>query len=165
MRPRPALTSTAIVFFSMLQGTGAQPAPADTLARPRHLDIAWKDMTAQQRGRFMKDVVTPKLKATFQAYDPDLFATFDCQTCHGSKAKARKFKMPGPDVHALPATPVAFMAALDKKPSWKKWTKFMSEQVEPQVAQLLGVPVFDPKKPDAGGFSCQACHTLEGGAK
>jgi hypothetical protein len=170
------LTSAAALALPLLLASGAgnaapeggapgaaaaaPAAPAGKLVGPP--EVAWKDMTPQQRGRYMKEVVTPKMKVTFQEYDADLFKKFDCGTCHGKDAKARKFKMPGPDIHALPATPDAFKAAMAKKPSWPKWTKFMGEKVEPQMANILGVPMFDWKKPEAGGFGCKNCHMLEG---
>ena len=97
------------------------------------------------------------------SFDGEEFKKFDCATCHGKDAKARKFKMPSPDIHALPTTPEDFQAMMQKKPTWPKWTKFMVEQVEPALAPLLGQHVFDPKKPEAGGLSCEACHQLKAG--
>jgi hypothetical protein len=138
----------------------AAPAAGGKVVGPP--EVAWKDMTPQQKGRFMKEVVTPKMKVTFQEFDADLFKKFDCGTCHGKDAKAKKFKMPNPEIHELPGTPEAFQAMMAKKPSWPKWTKFMGEKVEPQVAALLGQPLFDFKKPEKGGFGCANCHTIEG---
>jgi hypothetical protein len=135
----------------------AAAAPEKVAGPPK----PWKEMSKQERGKYMKDVVTPKMRVTFQAYDADLFAKFDCSTCHGKEPKKHNFKMPSPDLHALPNTPELFMAALKVKPSWPKWTKFMGEKVEPQVAALLGRPAFDPKKPDPTAFSCNGCHTLD----
>jgi hypothetical protein len=169
MRHLTFITSTALLALPLLLGAGtssaapdaaAPAAPAGKLVGPP--EVAWKDMTPQQKGRFMKEVVTPKMKVTFQEFDADLFKTFDCRTCHGKDPKAKKFKMPNPEIHELPGTPAAFQAMVAKKPSWPKWTKFMGEKVEPQVAGLLGLPVFDWKKPEKGGFGCANCHTIEG---
>jgi hypothetical protein len=118
--------------------------------------VAWKDMTKEQKGKFMKAAVMPKMKAAFQAFDPDLFAKFTCGTCHGKDPKARAFKMPSPDLFVLPGTPAEFAPLMAKKP---KWVKFMGETVKPQMAALLGLPSFDPKKPDPTAFGCFACHT------
>lgn len=118
----------------------------------------WKEMTAEQRGKYMKEVVTPKMKAAFQAFDRKEFKKFGCDTCHGTDAKARKFKMPNPDIYALPSTPAAFAPLMEKKP---RMMKFMGEVVKPQMAALLGLPEFDPKKPEAGGFGCTGCHTMK----
>src|SRR5436190_19288672 len=45
--------------------------------------VAWKDMTKEQKGKFMKAAVLPKMKANFQAYDAETYKKFDCRTCHG----------------------------------------------------------------------------------
>ena len=37
----------------------------------------------------------------------------------------------------------------------------MAQKVEPAMGKLLDVPVFDPKKPVEGAFSCNNCHKLE----
>lgn len=118
----------------------------------------WKDMTAQQRGKYMKEVITPKMRVAFQQFDGEEFKEFGCDTCHGKQGKARKFKMPNPDIYALPGSPAGFGALMEKKP---KMMKFMAETVKPQMAALLGVHEFDPKKAEAGGFGCIACHTAK----
>jgi hypothetical protein len=143
---------------------GAEPAPAAGAASGKVVgppDTAWKEMTVEQKAKFMKAVVTPKMKVAFQEFDPKAFAKFNCATCHGKEAKAHKFKMPNAEIHPLPSTPAAFQAMMAKQPTWPKFTKFMGETVKPQMATLLGQPEFDPKKPEAGGFGCQNCHTLE----
>lgn len=115
-------------------------------------------MKAGQRAKYMKDVVLPKMKVVFQQYDADEFKKFGCDTCHGDNAKARKFKMPNPDIYALPATAAGFGPLMEKKPAMMK---FMGETVKPTMAALLGLPSFDPKKPEAGGFGCTGCHTVK----
>jgi hypothetical protein len=171
MRHISILFSTATLLLPLLSSASAAPdaaataPPAGTAAAGSEKvvgppEVAWKDLTKDQRMRFMKAVVNPKMKVVFQAFDADEFKKFGCATCHGQEAKARKFKMPNPDIHPLPSTPAAFQAMMKKEPKWPKWVKFMSEQVEPQMATLLNVPTFNPKKPEAGGFSCEACHTL-----
>jgi mono/diheme cytochrome c family protein len=163
-----ALVIPAFFAFFALSADAAAPdggAPAAKVVGPP--EVAWKDMTADQRGKYMKAVVTPKMKPVFQEFDGKMFAKFTCQTCHGKDAKERKFKMPSNDIKPLPSTPEAFQAALKTKPTWPKWTDFMAKKVEPQMATLLGMVPFDPKKPDPSAFSCAGCHKLEGkeGAK
>lgn len=109
----------------------------------------------------MKLVVTPKMRPVFQQFDAKQFAKFECATCHGKGAKARKFKMPSPDIKPLPNTPEAFQAKLKTEENWPRWTKFVSEVVVSQTAALLGVPAFDHNKPQPGAFSCTGCHALE----
>jgi hypothetical protein len=163
MRTSLALACLAALgVWSFVPASSAAPdagAAAGKVVGPP--EVAWKDMTKDQKMKYMKVVVTPKMKATFQAFDAETFKQFGCATCHGKDPKSRDFKMPGPDVHPLPSTPEKFKAAMKANPTWPKWTKFMSEQVEPQVATLLGQPLFNFKKPEAGGFACKNCHTLE----
>lgn len=137
------------------------PAPAPAAApggKPAGPPKPWKDMSAGQRGKYMKDVVLPRMKAAFQQFDRDEFKKFGCDTCHGEDAKARKFKMPNPDIYALPSTPAGFGPLMEKKP---KMMKFMGETVKPAMAALLGVPEYDHTKPAAGGFGCTGCHTVK----
>src|ERR1051326_4110926 len=56
--------------------------------------VAWKDMTEKQRGRYMGKVVMPKMKPLFQQFDPKGFEKFECETCHGKGAEDHTFKMP-----------------------------------------------------------------------
>jgi hypothetical protein len=158
MRHKSAwLPLIAVLSLPLIPGAVGQ-ATAKVVGPP---DVAWKDMTFAQRKAYMKAAVVPKMKTVFQAFDAKKFKTFNCETCHGKDDITRKYKMPGPDVHPLPNTPEGFQAKLKAEPTWPKWAKFMSEQVEPPMGILLDVPVFDPKKPVEGAFSCAACHKLE----
>jgi hypothetical protein len=138
--------------------SASAPATPQATAKVAGPPRPWKEMTPQERGKYMKEVVTPTMKAAFKQFDAHEFAKFGCETCHGDEPKARKFKMPNPDLPALPATAAGFGPLMEKKP---KMMKFMGEVVKPQMAALLGLPALDPKKPEAGGFSCTACHTLK----
>src|SRR3954462_5510612 len=139
-----------------------RPAVGKTIGPP---EVAWKDMTFTQKKAYMKVAVTPTMKPIFQAFDAKEFKKFNCATCHGQDGADRKFKMPSNDIHPLPNTPEAFQAKLKAEPTWPKWTEFMAQKVEPAMGKLLDLPVFDPKKPVEGAFSCGACHKLEGAAR
>jgi hypothetical protein len=168
--------ATAFLVFPAVVGGGAARAdldaegPARSAARARAASrsrqvvrprgAAWQELGPVERARYMKAVVTPRMKIVFQKFDARTFKTFGCSTCHGQSARARKFQMPSPNLYPLPSSPAALQAAVKENPSWPKWTKFMSEQVAPQMATLLGLPMFDPKTPWAGGFGCQNCHTI-----
>lgn len=101
----------------------------------------------------MKTVVVPRMKSVFQKQDAEHFAEFGCQTCHGAGAKQGRFKMPNA---ALPALNPAggFKVHMDEHPND---TKFMMEQVVPEMAAALGESPFDPKTGE--GFGCFECHT------
>jgi len=124
-------------------------------------EVAWKDMTYDQKKAYMKSAVVPTMKPIFQTFDGKKFKTFNCITCHGQDGAERKFKMPSNDIHPLPNTPEAFQAKLKTEPTWPKWTEFMAQKVEPAMGKLLDVPVFNPKAPVKGAFGCANCHKLE----
>ena len=126
------------------------PAPAPT---------AWKDMNLEQRTEFMKREVMPKAKAIFVAFDETKYKDMDCATCHGDGAADGSFEMPNPKIKALPATEEAFMAWVSKDEEHARYTKMMSEELVPLMANLLGEKAFDPAT-KTGEFSCQACHTM-----
>jgi len=146
-----------LLFTLTLAPAAIPPAAAKPVGPP---EVAWKDMTYQQQKTFMKEVVVPTMKPILQAFDAKKFKKVECQTCHGEDGAERKFKMPSNDIHPLPNTGAAFEAMLKTEPTWPKWTEFMSGKVEPAMGKLLNVPVFDPKKPVKGTFSCAACHKL-----
>jgi hypothetical protein len=157
-----ALLSSMILLPLVLLSPMAGQAKTKAVGPP---DVAWKDMTYLQRRDYMKAAVMPKMKPIFQKFDPMAFSDFSCQTCHGKDASDRKYKMPSPDVRALPDTAEAFEAKLKTETTWPKWTKFMAGEVEPAMGALLNVPVFNPKQPVKGAFSCGACHRLEAAAR
>jgi hypothetical protein len=159
MVKRPLQILSGTLLAALLLPSGPRAAQAKLVGPP---EVAWKDLSAKQKRVYMKEAVTPKMKEIFQAFDGDKFKKFNCETCHGADGADRKYKMPSNDIHPLPSTPEAFQAMMKKEATWPKFTKFMAEQVEPAMGKLLDVPVFDPKKPVEGAFSCNKCHKLEG---
>ena len=158
MRKRlPAILVPAVLFL-LLVPAGVRLAQGKAVGPPQ---VAWKDMTFKQKKAYMKDAVSPTMKPIFQAFDDKRFKKFNCETCHGKDGVERKFKMPSNDIHPLPNTKEGFEAKLKEEPTWPKWTEFMAQKVEPAMGKLLDVPVFDPKKPVEGAFSCAKCHKLE----
>jgi hypothetical protein len=142
-----------LVFFA--SATFAQDQSEPVVGPPQ---VAWKDMTKQQKGKYMKMVVVPTMAPLFTAFNPKEFAKVECWTCHGEDAQDREFKMPNPKLAVLPSTPEGFKKVAKEKPDW---VKFMSGTVKPQMAKLLGLPEFDPKHPKKPGFGCSNCHTLK----
>lgn len=155
---RPLSIVTSLVGALLWVSSGAGRARGETTAAPSG---AWKDMTFQQKKAYMKKAVVPAMKPIFQAFDAKKFKTVNCETCHGADGADRKFKMPSNDIKPLPNSEEGFKAKLKSEPTWPKWTDFMANKVEPAMGKLLDVPVFDPKKPVKGAFSCNNCHKLE----
>src|SRR5882672_11487407 len=102
MRHLAILSSSAILALSVLVPGGASSAapaaapaappaaapaaPAAEASPPAKVvgppDVAWKDMSVEQKGKFMKAVIMPKMKGVFQEFDATAFAKFNCATCH-----------------------------------------------------------------------------------
>ena len=117
--------------------------------------VAWADKTFKQRQEYMGITVLPKMKSLFQGHDATAFGTFKCQTCHGNDMAAKKFKMPNDGIYPLnPADPVKGAREYDEK-----ITKFMLEQVTPQMAEMLDETMISKDNPN--GFGCMRCHPAE----
>jgi hypothetical protein len=144
-------TITPALLLLAACGSSAKPA-----APPRPL--VWKDMTTEQRTTYMKEVVLPKAKEVFVAFDPK-YATMDCKTCHGDGVDDGSYEMPNPKIKPLPSTEEAFMAWIGKDTDAARFTGFMAQKVEPLMGELLHEAVFDPKT-GTGEFGCSNCHTL-----
>jgi mono/diheme cytochrome c family protein len=154
-----AIPVTAVLSLLFLTApAGVRLAQGKAVGPPK---VAWKKLSYQQKKAYMKEAVVPTMKPIFQGFDAKKFKKVDCQTCHGEDGAGRKFKMPSNDIHPLPNTKEAFEAKLKAEPTWPKWTEFMGGKVEPAMGKLLDIPVFDPKKPVEGAFSCAKCHKLE----
>ncbi|MCC6215336.1 MAG: hypothetical protein IT376_10735 [Polyangiaceae bacterium] len=129
-------------------------APAASAAPPA--PKAWKELQGEERGKFMKEVVVPKMAALLQEHDAKKFAEVTCATCHGPGAKDGKFEMPAASLPKL--DPKDGFAKHKKTAGGAAMTKFMMERVTPEMAGLLGMPVYDPAT--HAGFGCGGCHTM-----
>jgi len=141
-------------------GTGTPPpsGPTETTTAAPVVGpptIAWSAMSKDQKKAFMKAVVAPKAKEMFLAFDSSRYANFSCATCHGDSANDGSFKMPNPRLPVLPNSPDGFKRLMADKPTAME---FMSKQVKPTMAQLLGQPEFNPET--RTGFGCMECHTM-----
>ena len=112
--------------------------------------VAWDDMTHEQRGQYMAEVVMPAMQPLFQNHDATRYAEFSCGTCHGANAHEVNFVMPN-GVHPLTHADItATFQSQDPSATW------MTQQVWPEMARLIGEPPFDPAT--GQGFSCMNCH-------
>jgi len=102
----------------------------------------------------MKSAVMPKLGPMFHDLDAKAYAEPKCTLCHGAGAKDGTFKMPNPALPKLPTTPEGMKKLHDQKPAV---VEFMSKQVVPTMANLLGEQPYDMKTQK--GFGCFECHT------
>jgi len=113
-------------------------------------------MTKEERGKYMKEVVMPKMKEVFTTFDAKKYADMKCTTCHGSAATTGAFTMPNPELPQLPADMSKFKEWASKKP---EMTEFMLKHVKPEMAKLLHEPEYSPQTKT--GFGCGECHTTE----
>jgi hypothetical protein len=143
--------------------SAASAAPAPSASAPEAAAPApasgafnWDAMSKEERGKYMKEVVMPKMKEVFTAFDAHKYADMKCVTCHGSGATNGSFTMPNPELPKLPSDMSKFKEWAAKKP---QMTEFMVKHVKPEMAKLLNEPEFDPATKT--GFGCGECHTKE----
>lgn len=158
---RIALTLSLSFALASLAGCGgssgsaAEPAPTDSTTTSsttggETAHVAFDDMTPEQKGQFMAEVVMPEMQRLFQEHDAEEYANFSCATCHGENAHEVGFRMPNGLAPLDPAhIPEIFQ-------SQHPGAIFMTQRVWPRMAELLGEPLFNPETHE--GFSCMNCH-------
>jgi hypothetical protein len=129
-------------------------APAASAAPAPPEPGKWDTWSHDQKLAYMKGAVMPKMGPMFHDFDAKTFSDPRCGLCHGAGAKDGSFKMPNPALPKLPATPEGFKKLHDEHP---QVVEFMSKQVVPTMANLLGEQPYDPKTQK--GFGCFECHT------
>lgn len=129
------------------EGSGTEPTGGGETAAARP---AWHDMTLEQRGHFMAEVVMPEMRTLFQEFDGTRFAEFSCETCHGANAHDVNFHMPN---GVAPLDPAHIPAVFS---STEPGAVFMTQRVWPRMAELIGEPLYDAETHE--GFSCLNCH-------
>lgn len=159
------MSRTTLLLVTMLLGCGGassstEPARGETesggesetsgegsrLAATR----PWAEMSHEERGAYMADVVLPEMRALFQAHDAERYADFGCATCHGENAHDVNFEMPN---RLLPLSHDDIGATFA---SSEPGAVFMTQTVWPRMAALVGEPPFDPATNE--GFRCYDCH-------
>jgi hypothetical protein len=164
--PADASTGSATATEGSAAGSGSATAQGsaaqdiDWSANAAKIDgKTYKDLDKKGRAQLMKQYVMPKAKELFASFDPK-FGDVTCKTCHGKGAEDHTFKMPNPEIKQLPGTEETFMAWIKQNPEEAKWAGFMAQQLEPAVAQIIGVKPFDPRT-KTGDFSCGGCHVMK----
>lgn len=109
----------------------------------------WSTMSKDERLAYMTDVVMPRTKSVFEAYDPHRFARMSCASCHGRDGSERGFVMPNPDLLLEPTAWNLGTARPETAPS--VLDAFMARRVVPEMEALLG----------PASARCFACHTPE----
>jgi hypothetical protein len=130
---------------------GTQPGAQTSPQAPR----PWSARSAEERMRLMVDEVMPRMREAFQTNDLSRYNLFDCASCHGAGAADKTYKMPNP---ALTRLDPADSFASAKDINAVRYT-FMTETVVPEMARIMGEPVYDPKT--GKGFGCLDCHVTK----
>jgi hypothetical protein len=101
--------------------------------------------------------VLPNMARTFQRFEGSQYPTMTCRTCHGADAEAVHYAMP----HGLPGLdPDHVPDGHDADPRIARIARFMIDEVTPQMADLIEVPLRDPSTKQ--GFDCFRCHPAAG---
>ena len=146
------LTAVALALLAACGGSHAKPTEPPT-------PLVWKDLNLDQRKQFMKDVVMPKAKAVFVAFDAEKFKDMDCKTCHGPGVDDGSFELPNPAIRPLPNSAEGWTKIMATDADFQRYTPFMAEKVEPMMTDLLHLTPFDPAT-KTGEFSCMNCHQM-----
>jgi hypothetical protein len=89
----------------------------------------------------MTFLVLPNMGRLLQRFEGKASPDLTCRTCHGADAEQVAYAMP----HGLPA-----LDARDMPDASRPIVRFMTDEVTPTMADLLGV--------DRGRFTCFGCH-------
>ncbi len=161
----PATLSLAWTWACGGPSTPAEPPPSaeaeetlsDAEATEVEADVAegkvkFDEMKHGEQVDYMKKVVAPQMAKLFQSHDAEEFAKMGCPTCHGPGVKKGNFEMPNGDLPKLNPNDMFAEHVADEP----EMTKFMMEQVVPEMAKLLGEEPFNPET--GKGFGCFDCH-------
>jgi cytochrome c553 len=111
-------------------------------------DLPYPQLDKDERGLYMKDLITPRFAALFRGYDATKYVLFSCMTCHRTDGS---WEMPNPALPKL--SPAAMKAA---RPAA---LAFMRKQITPVMAKLVGKEVSTDDDPSS--FGCASCHVVE----
>jgi hypothetical protein len=106
----------------------------------------WAEMSEFDREMYMVGKVQPIMHEIFARHDPERYATFQCEACHGEDMREVEFRMPSARMYRIPreGTP-AYRSMLD---TFGPTVRFMEEEVTPTMAAIMGQPDLD----------CSSCH-------
>lgn len=123
-------------------------------------DKAWSEMSFDEQEWYMIGKVHPIMRQVFQTYDAEKYEglKFECTPCHAedpNAPKETKYKMPNPNLSAVPA----YDSEDYEQMRGSRIVKFMETRVTPVMSKIMGEEIYDPATKQ--GFSCYACHPKE----
>jgi hypothetical protein len=129
-------------------------AADDDDATPYEPPGPWADLDRLQRIEYMENLVEPAARELFQEFDPELYAEFGCETCHGEDPADHDYAMPSGALEALSISEINGLAN-NVDPDRARYAALMDD-VKATVAPLVGQQPFP-----SGSFSCFDCHEQE----
>ena len=72
-------------------------------------------MSTDDRTLYMIGKVLPIMQETFAMKDPTRFQEFQCETCHGTDMRERRFQMPAPSAFPVPPPDSRAFARLERR--------------------------------------------------
>ena len=110
----------------------------------------FKELSYPARMQYMRDVITPELKRSFQKHNRRAYRRFGCSSCHGRGARMGDYSMPSPSLMPLHAG----KEMQSDRAHDPKMFAFMEKIVVPQMAHLLGRDTQSSEEPAYGCFEC-----------
>lgn len=115
-------------------------------------EIRWADKNQEQRFGYMAARVEPTMEKLFGEFSASYKESFSCETCHGAEPELVDYKMPSPDVYALPKDdPIGATMSDDEEIG-----NFMMGEVTPTLQKL-----FDKGHGTKTKVTCFSCHPVE----
>jgi hypothetical protein len=136
----------------LLVGVACPTAEAEPEPEPYVQPAPWEDLGLQQREDFMTWVFNPAMHTLFTDRDPDLYADFGCETCHGEDPEDIDYEMPA-NVSALTIDDVPVDGIDD--PERLEQATWMEEAILPAMADMF------EQEMTLAGSSCLDCHPFE----
>ncbi len=119
----------------------------------RPVEDGWSRLTWEERHDVMTFTVLPNMARAFQRFAGTAAPEMTCATCHGSDAEGARYAMPR---GLPPLDPRRMPDPNASDPREARIAKFMTDEVTPKMADLLGAPIYDPQT--KRGVSCFSCH-------
>ncbi len=147
-RLRPGVAPLALLVAGLLGGCGKPNSKAPGIESMGSPGVAWADKSESQRMGFMAAFIHPRSEALFVEFDDTYEGDFTCETCHGTDAELKDYKMPAEDLYPLPREN-ALAESMEYDPDT---TTFMRDELTTKFNMWLNQG--EGPKTDVTCFSC-----------
>ena len=154
---RNLLLAFALNFLLVRPAAPEEVSPVTTTTPALPAVDEWRAMNFVQRHEHMTFAVHPTLMETWQTHYHTAAPKLQCVSCHGEHAEQHRYQMVYTPLKDLKPARVQALYRSDAQVSEEQ--RFKRDVVTPLMADLLGVPRYDPAT--GLGFSCFGCHPRE----